>query len=69
MALTETEFKDRWSKLHGGADVEGVVGLEAPRVEADGDVVGEHIVAGEVEIDHAREFIFQKKQQRIKTSQ
>ena len=26
MALTESEFKDRWSKLHGGADVEGVVG-------------------------------------------
>lgn len=26
MALTEIEFKSRWSKLHGGADVEGVVG-------------------------------------------
>ena len=26
MALTKSEFKDRWSKLHGGADVEGVVG-------------------------------------------
>jgi archaetidylinositol phosphate synthase len=24
--LTEKEFKNRWSELHGGADVEGVVG-------------------------------------------
>lgn len=26
MSLTEVEFKNRWSTLHGGADVEGVVG-------------------------------------------
>ncbi len=26
MALTEKEFKQRWSKLHGGADTEGVIG-------------------------------------------
>jgi phosphatidylglycerophosphate synthase len=24
--MTEQDFKDRWSQLHGGADVEGVVG-------------------------------------------
>jgi phosphatidylglycerophosphate synthase len=25
MAITEREFKDRWSKLHGGAEIKGVV--------------------------------------------
>ncbi len=36
-------------------DVEGVVRLEAPGIERDGNVVGEGIVAGEVEIDQGRE--------------
>ena len=38
-------------------DVEGVVGLEAPGVERDGDVVDERIVAGEVEIDQSRQLL------------
>ena len=35
-------------------DVEGMVGLEAPGVEADRDIVGERVGAGEVEVDQAR---------------
>src|SRR5690606_38336019 len=35
-------------------DVERVILLEAPGVQADGDVVREVIVAGEVEIDQSR---------------
>ena len=34
-------------------DVEGEILLEAPGVEADGDVVGERVVAGEIEVDEA----------------
>ena len=32
-----------------------MVGLEAPGVERDGDVVDQRVVAGEVEVDHARQ--------------
>src|SRR5580693_4778715 len=35
-------------------DVVGMIGLEAPRVEADRDVIGERVAAGEIEIDQAR---------------
>src|SRR5713226_8562869 len=34
-----------------------MVGFEAPGIEADGDVVGERVGAGEVEIDQARELV------------
>ncbi len=34
-----------------------MIRLEAPGVEADGDVVGEHIVAGEIEIDQAGQLV------------
>ena len=37
--------------------VEGVVALEAPGVQCDGDVVGERIVAGEIEVDQAGELV------------
>ena len=37
--------------------VEGVVALEAPGVERDGDVVGQRIVAGEIEVDQAGELV------------
>ena len=42
---------------HGPAlgDVEGVVRLEAPGAETDRQIVGERVVAGEVEIDEARQ--------------
>ena len=30
-----------------------MIGLEAPGVEADGDVIGERVGAGEIEIDEA----------------
>ena len=38
-------------------DIEGVVRLEAPGVERDGNVVGECVVAGEVEVDQARQLV------------
>ena len=34
--------------------------LEAPAVEADGEVVGQEVGAGEVEVDQAGEFAFEK---------
>ena len=36
---------------HALGDVERAVGLEAPGVEADAEVVGEGVVAGEIEVD------------------
>src|SRR5262249_38528352 len=42
------------------ADVVGMVNLEAPGVEADRDVIGKRIGAGEVEVDQAGELIAEK---------
>ena len=41
-------------------DIEAAVRLEAPGIEADDDVVGEHIVAGEVEVDQAGNLVAEK---------
>ena len=41
-------------------DVERIIALEAPGVEADRDVVGEHVVAGKGEIDDAGEPLAEK---------
>ena len=41
----------------GLGDVQAVVGLEAPGVDADRQVVGERVIAGEVEIDEARQIL------------
>ena len=38
-------------------DIVGMIRLEAPGVEADGDVIGEHVVAGEIEVDQARDLV------------
>ena len=35
-------------------EIEGAIRLEAPGIQADGDIVGEGIGAGEVEVDQAR---------------
>src|SRR5580700_4479816 len=37
-----------------------MIGFEAPRVEADGNVIGERVGAGEIEIDQPRQPIGQK---------
>ena len=42
-------------------DVEGVIGLEAPGVEADRQIVGERVGAGEIEIDQSRQPVIEKK--------
>src|SRR5260370_20497200 len=40
--------------------VEGVVALEAPGIEADRDVIGQEVIAGEVEVDEARQLVMQE---------
>ena len=42
---------------HALRHVERAVGLEAPGVEADAEVVGEEIVAGEIEVDQAGQLV------------
>ena len=42
-------------------DVVGMIRLEAPGVEADGDVVDQRIGAGEIEIDQPRELVAEEK--------
>src|SRR5260221_10491 len=41
----------------GLGGVEGMIRLETPGVEADRDVVGQNVVAGERKIDQARQFV------------
>jgi hypothetical protein len=41
--------------------VELSVAPETPGIEADSNIVGESIIAGEIEIDHARKFVFVEK--------
>jgi hypothetical protein len=38
-----------------GSDIEAAVGLETPGVQGDGDVVGQKVVAGEIEVDRPGE--------------
>ena len=38
-------------------DVEGMIGLKSPGVEADRDVIGEDVVAGERKVDQARKLV------------
>jgi hypothetical protein len=38
-----------------------MIRLEAPAVEADRDVIGERVGAGEIEVDQARQFVAKKK--------
>src|SRR5208337_1754941 len=44
----------------GLGHVEGAVGLKTPSVQANGQVVGEQVVAGEIKVDHPRYLIVQK---------
>src|ERR1700730_12773851 len=37
-----------------------MIGLKAPRVEADGDIVGKRIGACEIEVDQARQLVAEK---------
>src|SRR5690348_18342271 len=38
-------------------DIEAAVALEAPGVETDGEVIGEKVGAGEVEVDEPRDYL------------
>src|SRR3990172_2758460 len=41
-------------------DIEAAVSLEAPGIEADGDVVSERVIAGEIEVDQAGNLVAEK---------
>ena len=49
-----------FDQRHALGDVVGPVLLEAPGIEADGEVIGEEIVAGEIEVDQARELVVEE---------